>query len=404
MPSFHFHFYGRSRSRSRSPPPANRLIENPPTVWIGSPPGQWDSEGPRQSQRYCSSFIGKQPASLSSQAPVTNPEITVQSGTWYPSFTASLHREPQSSQVAGLQYSQGLQSRVPDHLPGSQPTLPQPSWNVPPTLPQQPQELQPSWPPQSLTKFSNGDANCNVGAEAYDSPEHKVDVHSLKHIQDVQHEWQQACSTHIEQEWPQLGTLAGKTVYVQWPRLELERVRNYKGRKEWVQEVMSQTIPASVCNSVRDALYEIMYRDGTVHSMPEQVLDLFTKAVAASGQDVRQIVHSGKSFCIEGRSIWFLRTMNFPSATFNFPDSPQLNWLHCTNKHGVYGILRAGAIFPSCADGIMLPMCIRGFFLCINIGASRIAKRNDVGFHCVEFFSQSALTCVRVAEFVQSCS
>ena len=172
--------------------------------------------------------------------------------------------------------------------------------------------------------------------------------------------------------YPPLGKVPASVINYLWPSADYNKVASYKNRSEWMQDVVARipSVTYEIFNQTRDRLYEIMYKNGPVHAMTEATLHTFLNAVLCNNHDLRELIKEGKSFEVEGKPVWMLKTMNFPGAHRNmYGEGNVLHWVHSTNSSGVYGILKSGRIFPSCSDGLMLPnwMGLAGFFARVHV-------------------------------------
>ena len=192
-------------------------------------------------------------------------------------------------------------------------------------------------------------------------------------MQEIQQEIEAAMAIPIEYNcYPPLGKVPASYVNYLWPSTDYNKVASYTKRSEWMQDVVAKipTLTYEIFNQARDYLYEILYKNGPVHAMSETTLHTFINAMLCNDHDLRELIKEGKSFEVEGKPVWMLKTKNFPGAHKNmYGEGSVLHWVHCTNPSAVFGILKSGRIFPSCSDGIMLPnwMGLAGFFARVHV-------------------------------------
>ena len=192
-------------------------------------------------------------------------------------------------------------------------------------------------------------------------------------MQEINQEIEAALAIPVEYScYPPLGKVPASVINYLWPSTDYNKVASYKNRSEWMQDVVAKipSVTYEIFNQTRDRLYEIMYKNGPVHAMTEATLHTFLNAVLCNNHDLRELIKEGKSFKVEGKPVWMLKTMNFPGAHRNmYGEGNVLHWVHSTNSSGVYGILKSGRIFPSCSDGLMLPnwMGLAGFFARVHV-------------------------------------
>ena len=192
-------------------------------------------------------------------------------------------------------------------------------------------------------------------------------------MQEINQEIEAALAIPLEYScYPPLGKVPASVINYLWPATDYNKVASYKNRSEWMQEVIAKvpTVTYEIFNQARDHLYEILYKHGPVHAMAESTLHTFLNAMLCNNHDLRDLIKKGKSFEVEGKPVWMLKTKNFPGAHKNmYGEGSVLRWVHSTNPSAVFGILKSGRIFPSCSDGIMLPnwMGLAGFFARIYV-------------------------------------
>ena len=192
-------------------------------------------------------------------------------------------------------------------------------------------------------------------------------------MQEINQEIEAALAIPVEYScYPPLGRVPASVINYLWPSTDYNKVASYKNRSEWMQDVVARipSVTYEIFNQTRDRLYEILYKNGPVHAMTEATLHTFLNAILCNNHDLRELIKEGKSFEVEGKPVWMLKTMNFPGAHRNmYGEGNVLHWVHSTNSSGVYGILKSGRIFPSCSDGLMLPnwMGLAGFFARVHV-------------------------------------
>ena len=192
-------------------------------------------------------------------------------------------------------------------------------------------------------------------------------------MQEINQEIEAALAIPVEYScYPPLGKVPASVINYLWPSTDYNKVAAYKNRSEWMQDVVARipSVTYEIFNQTRDRLYEILYKNGPVHAMTEATLHTFLNAVLCNNHDLRELIKEGKSFEVEGKPVWMLKTMNFPGAHRNmYGEGNVLHWVHSTNSSGVYGIFKSGRIFPSCSDGLMLPnwMGLAGFFARVHV-------------------------------------
>ena len=319
------------------------VSSTPPKGWIGKPPGSFE-----EPQR------GRQP-SLTMGNPsgaVEEPQRRRQS-----SLTMGNTQPPTTWQGPSPDYEGPPQD--PALFNASRPLLVQQAAEVPSSSKRPVED-----PPQQVVSRSppNYFQQRPQDAQGFSS-----------NMQEINQEIEAALAIPVEYScYPPLGKVPASVINYLWPSTDYNKVASYKNRSEWMQDVVAKipSVTYEIFNQTRDRLYEIMYKNGPVHAMTEATLHTFLNAVLCNNHDLRELIKEGKSFEVEGKPVWMLKTINFPGAHRNmYGDGNVLHWVHSTNSSGVYGILKSGRIFPSCSDGLMLPnwMGLAGFFARVHV-------------------------------------
>ena len=319
------------------------VSSTPPKGWIGKPPGSFE-----EPQR------GRQP-SLTMGNPsgaVEEPQRRRQS-----SLTMGNTQPPTTWQGPSPDYEGPPQD--PALFNASRPLLVQQAAEVPSSSKRPVED-----PPQQVVSRSppNYFQQRPQDAQGFSS-----------NMQEINQEIEAALAIPVEYScYPPLGKVPASVINYLWPSTDYNKVASYKNRSEWMQDVVAKipSVTYEIFNQTRDRLYEIMYKNGPVHAMTEATLHTFLNAVLCNNHDLRELIKEGKSFEVEGKPVWMLKTINFPGAHRNmYGEGNVLHWVHSTNSSGVYGILKSGRIFPSCSDGLMLPnwMGLAGFFARVHV-------------------------------------
>ena len=319
------------------------VSSTPPKGWIGKPPGSFE-----EPQR------GRQP-SLTMGNPsgaVEEPQRRRQS-----SLTMGNTQPPTTWQGPSPDYEGPPQD--PAQFNASRPLLVQQAAEVPSSSKRPVED-----PPQQVVSRSppNYFQQRPQDAQGFSS-----------NMQEINQEIEAALAIPVEYScYPPLGKVPASVINYLWPSTDYNKVASYKNRSEWMQDVVAKipSVTYEIFNQTRDRLYEIMYKNGPVHAMTEATLHTFLNAVLCNNHDLRELIKEGKSFEVEGKPVWMLKTINFPGAHRNmYGEGNVLHWVHSTNSSGVYGILKSGRIFPSCSDGLMLPnwMGLAGFFARVHV-------------------------------------
>ena len=319
------------------------VSSTPPKGWIGKPPGSFE-----EPQR------GRQP-SLTMGNPsgaVEEPQRRRQS-----SLTMGNTQPPTTWQGPSPDYEGPPQD--PALFNASRPLLVQQAAEVPSSSKRPVED-----PPQQVVSRSppNYFQQRPQDAQGFSS-----------NMQEINQEIEAALAIPVEYScYPPLGKVPASVINYLWPSTDYNKVASYKNRSEWMQDVVAKipSVTYEIFNQTRDRLYEIMYKNGPVHAMTEATLHTFLNAVLCNNHDLRELIKEGKSFEVEGKLVWMLKTINFPGAHRNmYGEGNVLHWVHSTNSSGVYGILKSGRIFPSCSDGLMLPnwMGLAGFFARVHV-------------------------------------
>ena len=319
------------------------VSSTPPKGWIGKPPGSFE-----EPQR------GRQP-SLTMGNPsgaVEEPQRRRQS-----SLTMGNTQPPTTWQGPSPDYEGPPQD--PAQFNASRPLLVQQAAEVPSSSKRPVED-----PPQQVVSRSppNYFQQRPQDAQGFSS-----------NMQEINQEIEAALAIPVEYScYPPLGKVPASVINYLWPSTDYNKVASCKNRSEWMQDVVARlpSVTYEIFNQTRDRLYEILYKNGPVHAMTEATLHTFLNAVLCNNHDLRELIKEGKSFEVEGKPVWMLKTMNFPGAHRNmYGEGNVLHWVHSTNSSGVYGILKSGRIFPSCSDGLMLPnwMGLAGFFARVHV-------------------------------------
>ena len=319
------------------------VSSTPPKGWIGKPPGSFE-----EPQR------GRQP-SLTMGNPsgaVEEPQRRRQS-----SLTMGNTQPPTTWQGPSPDYEGPPQD--PALFNASRPLLVQQAAEVPSSSKRPVED-----PPQQVVSRSlpNYFQQRPQDAQGFSS-----------NMQEINQEIEAALAIPVEYScYPPLGKVPASVINYLWPSTDYNKVASYKNRSEWMQDVVAKipSVTYEIFNQTRDRLYEIMYKNGPVHAMTAATLHTFLNAVLCNNHDLRELIKEGKSFEVEGKPVWMLKTINFPGAHRNmYGEGNVLHWVHSTNSSGVYGILKSGRIFPSCSDGLMLPnwMGLAGFFARVHV-------------------------------------
>ena len=346
------------------------VSSTPPKGWIGKPPGSFEEP---QRGRQPSLTVGNPPGTIEEPQRRRQPSLTMGNTqpptTWQgpsPEYEGPLQDPGQFNASRPLLVQQAMATssssqrpqepmviRAPDTV--RQSNAPRPSSTSLTSVGDSPQQVAPRSPPNYFQQRPQD-------TQGYSS-----------NMQEINQEIEAALAIPVEYScYPPLGKVPASVINYLWPATDYNKVASYKNRSEWMQEVIARvpTVTYEIFNQARDRLYEILYKHGPVHAMAESTLHTFLNAMLCNNHDLCDLIKEGKSFDVEGKPVWMLKTKNFPGAHKNmYGEGSVLHWVHSTNPSAVFGILKSGRIFPSCSDGIMLPnwMGLAGFFARIYV-------------------------------------
>ena len=111
------------------------------------------------------------------------------------------------------------------------------------------------------------------------------------------------------------------------------------------------------------ALERLPLQSGPVLSMSPKTLTILLNAMIMNRVTVG-IFESAPSSRIEDVNLWLMKTKNFPGPEPTAVPGNKSVWAHACNLDTILGVMRAGVIFPTTSDGVMLPesILLTGFF------------------------------------------
>ena len=294
----------RERSNSAKQRRAQRMVSStPPKGWIGKPPGSFEEP---QRGRQPSLTVGNPPGA------VEEPQRRRQ-----PSLTMGNTQPPTTWQG---EYEGPLQD--PGQFNASRPLLVQQAMATSSNS-QRPQEPMVIRAPDAVRKSNAPRPSSTSLTSVGDSPQQVAPSSRYARIF-IQHAGNQSGDRSgpghpggIQLHHSSVGKVPASVINYLWPATDYNKVASYKNRSEWMQEVIARvpTVTYEIFNQARDRLYEILYKHGPVHAMAESTLHTLLNAMLCNNHDLCDLIKEGKSFEVEGKPVWMLKTKNFPGPT-----------------------------------------------------------------------------------------